>query len=99
MEPQDAENLFTQLVELLRGAAPWAAEQVDATVRSGRPVAKQVRQRKKGEPATVSVVVPPIKLGENQFAATEELTANQRALVALEAVEVLLLDPPAINRE
>src|SRR3954464_65228 len=99
MEPREADILFNELLASLRAAAPWAAEQVDATVRSGRPVAKQVRQSKRGGPETVSIVVAPIKLGDNQFAATEELTAHQRAMVALEAVEALLLDPPAIDKE
>jgi len=33
-----------------------------------------------------------------QFAATEELTSSEKSIVALDAVERLLVDPPEIDR-
>jgi hypothetical protein len=97
MEPHEANSLYMKLVELLRPAAPWAAEQIEDTVRTGRPVAKQVRAAKRGEAETVALVVAGTKLREDQFAATEELSPYEKVLVALEAVETLLVDPPNID--
>jgi hypothetical protein len=44
------------------------------------------------------MVVAPSKLREDQFAATEELTPRERELVALHAIERLLVDPHEIER-
>jgi hypothetical protein len=60
-------------------------------------VARQV-SRSKGGNETVALVVASAKLREDQFAATEELTASERTIVALNAIERLLVDPPAIDR-
>jgi hypothetical protein len=97
MTNDELNDLYAALLEILRKNASWAADQVEQTVREGKPVAKQVR-RSKGGAETVAVVIAPTKLRDDQFAATEELTASERALVALNVVERLLVDPPAIDR-
>lgn len=97
MDNEELNELYIALLDMLRKNASWAADQVEQTVREGKPVARQVR-RGKGGAETVAVVVAPAKLREDQFAATEELTASERALVALNVVERLLVDPPAIDR-
>jgi hypothetical protein len=95
MDDQELTALYGTLLELLRKSAPWAAAQVEETVRQGRPVARQVRRGKKG-PETVTLAVASTKLREDQFAATEELTPRERATQALTAVERLLVDPSVI---
>lgn len=97
MDTQELNALYVALLQTLQEKAPWVAEQVEHTVREGKPVARQVR-RSKGGAETVALVVASSKLRDDQFAATEELTVNERALVALAAVERLLVDPPAIDR-
>ena len=45
MDEQE-ERLNTDLLAALRESAPWAAEQIDESVRQGKPVAKQARRRR-----------------------------------------------------
>lgn len=97
METDELNDLYVALVDILRTSVPWAADQVEQTVREGRPVARQVR-RSKGGAEMVAVVIAPAKLRDDQFAATEELTASERVLVALNVVERLLIDPPLIDQ-
>lgn len=97
MNDQELLALYAGLVESLRVGAPWVAAQIEGTVREGRPVARQVKRSKSGT-ETVAMVVAPSKLREDQFAATEELTPRERALVALHAIERLLVDPHEIER-
>jgi hypothetical protein len=97
MDNEELNGLYGALLDILRSNAGWAVDQVEQTVREGRPVARQVR-RGKGGAETVAVVVAPTKLREDQFAATEELSASERVLVVLNAVERLLVDPSAIDR-
>jgi hypothetical protein len=97
MDNEELNELYVALLDMLRKNASWAADQVELTVREGRPVARQVR-RGKGGAETVAVVVASTKLREDQFAATEELSTSERALVVLNAVERLLVDPAAIDR-
>jgi hypothetical protein len=97
MTNNELNELYGALLEIVRKGAPWAADQIEQTVREGKPVARQVR-RSKGGAETVDVVIAPSKLRDDQFAATEELSASERALVALNVVERLLVDPPAIDQ-
>jgi hypothetical protein len=97
MNDEELVALYTALLEMLRTRAPWVAAQIEETVREGRPVARQVRRGKSGA-ETVALVVAPQKLRDDQFAATEELTARERASIALHAVERLLVDPPEIEQ-
>ncbi len=95
MDDQQLTALYNGLLEVLQVNAPWAAAQIEETVRQGKPVARQVR-RGKGGSETVTLAVAAPKLREDQFAATEELTPGERVAQALSAVERLLVDPPAI---
>src|SRR5580704_13877655 len=97
MEEREAEQLYTELLAILRGSAPWAAEQIDESVRQGKPIAKQVRRR--GGKETVSIVTFSGELGRDQFVATQELTAAERLRITLDAVERLLIDPALIADE
>jgi hypothetical protein len=97
MNDQELLALYAGILESLRVGAPWVAIQIEETVREGRPVARQVKRTKSGT-ETVAMVVAPSKLREDQFAATEELTPRERALVALHAIERLLVDPHEIER-
>lgn len=97
MDDQELIALYNDLLEMLRVNASWAVAQIEETIRQGRPVARQV-SRSKGGAETVALVVAPSKLRDDQFAATEELTPRERAMVALHAVERLLVDPPEIDR-
>jgi hypothetical protein len=97
MNDQELLALYAGIVESLRVGAPWVATQIEETVREGRPVARQVKRSKSGT-ETVAMVVAPSKLREDQFAATEELTPRERALVALHAIERLFIDPHEIER-
>ena len=97
MNDQELLALYTEVLERLRVDAPWVAAQIGETVREGRPVARQVKRGKSGA-ETVALVVAPSKLREDQFAATEELTPRERAIVALHAIERLLIDPHEIER-
>jgi hypothetical protein len=97
MNDQELLALYAGIVESLRVRAPWVATQIEETVREGRPVARQVKRSKSGAETVATVVAPP-KLREDQFAATEELTPRERALVAVHAIERLLVDPHEIER-
>lgn len=97
MNDEELVALYAALLERLRTRVPWVAAQIEETIREGRPVARQVRRAKSGV-ETVALVVAPPKLRDDQFAATEELTARERTTVALHAVERLLVDPPEIER-
>ena len=94
MDEQEAERLNTDLLAVLRELAPWAAEQIDESVRQGKPIAKQVPRR--GDTETVAIVAPTGDLGRNKFVATEDLTYTERLRITLDAVERLLIDPALI---
>jgi len=97
MNDQELLALYAGIVKTLQVRAPWVATQIEDTVREGRPVARQVKRSKSGTETVATVVAPP-KLREDQFAATEELTPRERALVAVHAIERLLVDPHEIER-
>jgi hypothetical protein len=97
MNDQELLALYNDLLNKLRVDAPWVAEQIEETIREGKPVARQVK-RAKGGIETVAVVVASSKLRDDQFAATEELTLREIALVALHAIERFLIDPHEIER-
>jgi len=96
MDDEELAELYSALLAVLRPKAPWVAAQIEETVRQGKPVARQVTRR--AGPETVALSVASPRLREDQFAATEELTPGERARVALNAVERLLVDPPEIAR-
>ena len=96
MNPTEAESFYAEVLGILRDVAPWAAEELDESVRSGRPVAKQIRRR--GGVARELPVAPGRDLGANQFLATEALSATERLELALDAVERVMVDPPSIER-
>ena len=91
MDEREAERLNTDLLAILREAMPWAVEQIEESVRQGKPVAKQVRGR--GDKATIATVELTGDLGKNQFVMTEDLTLTERLRITLDAVERLLIDP------
>jgi len=96
MDDEHLTTLYSSILELLQKGVPWAAAQIEETVRQGRPVARQVRRGKAGS-QTVTIAVRAPKLREDQFAATEDLTPRERVVLALDAVERLLVEPTAIN--
>ena len=97
MDEQEAERLNTDLLAVLHESAPWAAEQIDESVRQGKTITKQVRRR--GGKETVAIVVPTGDLGERQFVATQDLTPTERLRITLDAVERLLIDPAVVADE
>ena len=94
MDEREAEHLNTDLLAVLRESVPWAAEQIDESVRQGKPVAKQVRGR--GDKKTIAPVEPAGHLGRNQYVATEDITFTERLRITLDALERLLIDPALI---
>ena len=97
MDDREAERLYIDLLATLRESIPWAAHQIDETVREGKPIAKKVSRR--GGMETVSIVDATGSRSDSEFAATEELTSKERLRVALDAVERLLIDPTKISEE
>lgn len=98
MNEQEATLLNADLVAIFRESAPWAAEQIDESVRQGKPTAaKQVRRRRGRE--TVETVALAPELRADQFVETTELTAVERLSITLDAVERLLVDPAQIFDE
>lgn len=97
MGDQEAERLNTDLLATLRESAPWAAQQIDETVRQGKPIAKKVSRR--GDTETVSIVSPTGSRSDSKFAATQDLTSTERLSITLDAVERLLVDPDTIIEE
>ena len=94
MDEQEAKRLNTDLLAALRESAPWAAEQIDESVRQGKPIAKQVRHR--GDRETVAIVASTGDLSRDQFVATQDLTGTERLCITLDAIERLLIDPALI---
>ena len=91
MDEREAERLNTDLIEVLRESAPWAVEQIEESVRQGKPIAKQLRRR--GGKETVAPVEITGNLGQNQFVGTRDLTFIERLRITLDTVERLLVDP------
>ena len=98
MDEQEAERLNADLLAALRESAPWAAEQIDESVRQGKPVAKQARRRR-GSEETAMIVKSTDDLGRAQFSSTQDLSCAERLRVTLDAVERLLIDPALIADE
>lgn len=95
MDDHDAQLLNADLIAILRESAPWAAEQIDESVRQGKPTAaKQVRRRRGRE--TVETVALAPELRSDQFVETTELTSAERLSITLDAIERLLVDPASI---
>ena len=98
MDDHEAKLLSADLVAILRESAPWAAEQIDESVRQGKPTAaKQVRRRRGRE--TVETVALAPELRADQFVETTELTSAERLSITLDAIERLLVDPASILGE
>ena len=97
MDEHDADLLNAALLTTLRESAPWAAEQVDESVRQGKPVAKQVGRR--GGREAVETVALTRELRRDQFVETTVLSFTERLRITLDAVERLLVDPAPILKE
>ena len=94
MDDQEAERLNADLLAALRESVPWAAEQIDESVRQGTPIAKKVRLS--GGMETVSMEASSGGPRRNQFTATQDLTGTERLRITLDAIERLLVDPASI---
>ena len=97
MDDQDAVLLNAALLGVLRESAPWAAQQVDESVRQGKPIAKRVRRR--GKRVVTETVAPTRELGHDEFVETTVLTATEQLRLTVDAIERLLVDPAAILEE
>ena len=97
MNKKEAADLNRDLLGDLREWAPWAADQVEETVRQGKRVSKNVRRKLRKEK---DVVVDEKKsLGYGKLAMTHELTETESLLVTLEAIDCLLVQPGHIAQD
>ena len=97
MDEHDADSLNAALLATLRESAPWAAEQVDESVRQGKPVAKQVGRRRGREAIETVAVIRELR--RDQFVETTVLSLTERLRITLDAIERLLVDPAPILKE
>lgn len=97
MDAQEVGLLNRELLDLLRELAPWAAEQVEETVRQGKTVPIEVPLRRRTQ--MDSVVDERKSLGRGKMAMTQELTASESLSITLDAIECLLIQPDLIARE
>ena len=97
MDEEEVELLNRELLDLLRDLAPWAAEEVEETVRQGKTVPIDLPRRRRAE---MDAVVDETKsLGRGKLAMTQELTASESLSITLDAIECLLIQPDLIARE
>ena len=97
MDEEEVGLLNRELLDLLRDLAPWAAEQVEETVRQGKTVPIDVPRRRRAE---MDPVVDETKsLGRGKLAMTQELTASESLSITLDAIECLLIQPDLIAHE
>lgn len=97
MDEKEAALLNRELLDLLRELAPWAADQVQETVRQGKTVLKDVPRRRRTE--MDGVVDETKSLGRGKLAMTQDLTASESLSITLDAVECLLIQPDLIAQE
>ena len=97
MDEEEVGLLNRELLDLLGELAPWAAEQVEETVRQGKTVPIKVPRRRRTQ---MDAVVDEAKsLGPGNLAMTQELTASESLSITLDAIECLLIQPDLITRE
>jgi len=98
MDEEEVGLLNRELLDLLRDLAPWAAEEVEETVRQGKTVPIDLPRRRRR--AEMDAVVDETKsLGRGKLAMTQELTASESLSITLDAIECLLIQPDLIARE
>ena len=97
MDEEEAALLNRELLDLLRTLAPWAADQVEETVRQGKTVQKDVPRRRRTE--MDGIVDETKSLGRGKLAMTQDLTASESLSITLDAVECLFIQPDLIARE